>query len=263
VDSLVAALGYESGLVMQLRAVVADADPLARLHLVRLLEAESPLEIVCQATNAAELLAASRKTKPDVLFLDARLADTDGDELLRRLPSQPLVVLLTTNHSDTPRALAERALERLVKPIRAEDVAHLVQELRVLAGWALRARPSPPANDQILVAVRDLLKPVRFDQIVYLESRDKCTMVRTPNATYEANLALVEIESRLPRSDFVRIHRRHVVNREYIAGLRRFGNRQLRVELSLCDQPELEVSRRCAPEVLRRLGDAGKHGAPA
>jgi len=95
---------------------------------------------------------------------------------------------------------------------------------------------------------------VQFDQIVYLESRDKCTIVRTLDGEHEAQAALSELEARLPPSDFIRIHRRHIVNCRYIAALQKWGNRQLKVELTVPIQVELYVSRRAHDDVLRRMG---------
>jgi DNA-binding LytR/AlgR family response regulator len=110
------------------------------------------------------------------------------------------------------------------------------------------------AAGQILVSVRDALRPVRLDEIICLEARDKCTMIYTAAGEHETEKALGDLEVRLPSSEFVRIHRRHIVNIRYIKELRKWGNRQYKVELTAPLPIELYVSRRCVDDVLQRLG---------
>jgi DNA-binding LytR/AlgR family response regulator len=116
---------------------------------------------------------------------------------------------------------------------------------------AAKAAPTP---GQILVSVRDTLKPLRLDQIICLEARDKFTMIYTAAGEHEADKGLGDLEARLPSGDFVRIHRRHIVNIRYIKELRKWGNRQYKVELTTPLPVELYVSRRCVEDVLQRLG---------
>ena len=72
--------------------------------------------------------------------------------------------------------------------------------------------------------------------------------------SHEADKGLGDLEARLPSGDFVRIHRRHIVNIRYIKELRKWGNRQYKIELTTPLPVELYVSRRCVEDVLQRLG---------
>jgi two-component system, LytTR family, response regulator len=252
---------------MTLRALVVDDEAVARRHLIRLLEPYDDIRVVGQAKNGIEAVASMREDPPDVLFLDVQMPGMDGFQVLRSLAVQPLVVFTTAHDEYALAAFKENAIEYLLKPIGPEDIDRAVRKLRTLAagrgapqrfveGLLRQLESSKPPPSQILVAVRDTLKPVRLDQIVYLEARDKCTIVHTVGGAHEADIALGEFEVRLPVADFIRIHRRHIVNRQYIASLRRWGNRQLKVELTVPCPVELFVSRRCVDEVLRRLGNA-------
>lgn len=92
------------------------------------------------------------------------------------------------------------------------------------------------------------------NRLLLAYASDKSTLVHTVEQTYESQASLNDLHAKLPLADFIRIHRRHIVDRQFIGSLRRWGNRQLRVELTIPYSDELLVSRRCYDDVLMRLG---------
>ncbi|NGY58028.1 response regulator transcription factor [Lentzea sp. NEAU-D13] len=88
---------------MSIRLVVVDGQPLARFGLTRLIEGETDVEIVGEATTAAEALGLIATTKPDVVTVDVTLPDGNGLTLARELRDrwQSLgIVVLTSNGED-------------------------------------------------------------------------------------------------------------------------------------------------------------------
>ena len=72
---------------MTIRAVVADDEVLARQKLLQLLRDESEVEVVGEGATAAETIALVRATRPDLLFLDIRMPDMDGFDIVGELSS--------------------------------------------------------------------------------------------------------------------------------------------------------------------------------
>jgi two-component system LytT family response regulator len=250
---------------MNMRALIVDDEDIARRHLIRLLEKHPDLDVVGQAQHGVEAVALIRKLAPDVVFLDIQMPGMDGFDVLREIDEPPLVVFTTAYDEYALAAFKENAIDYLLKPIGAEDLGRAVRKLRTLTnrtgltqktmeGLLKYLESARAPTSQILITVRDVLKPVRLDQIVYVEALEKYTLVRTVDEAYETDSSLAELEARLPASNFIRIHRSHIVNRRYIAALRRWGNRQLKVELTVSIPAELYVSRRCVDSVLQRMG---------
>jgi DNA-binding NarL/FixJ family response regulator len=67
---------------MSLRVVVAEDSLLLREGVVRLLES-SGFEVVAEAADAAELMAAVREHRPDVAVVDIKMPPTQSDEGVR------------------------------------------------------------------------------------------------------------------------------------------------------------------------------------
>jgi DNA-binding LytR/AlgR family response regulator len=245
--------------------LIADHEAVARRHLAALLRREPDVEIIGEAPNGIEALRLLDELSVDLVLLDVQLPGLDGFQVLRRTRARPLVVFTTAHDEYALEAFRANAVEYLLKPLAPEEVKRAMQKVRQHAFARLQSEhaisrvlraveTAKSAAGQILVSVRDALRPVRLDEIICLEARDKCTMIYTAAGEHETEKALGDLEVRLPSSDFVRIHRRHIVNIRYIKELRKWGNRQYKVELTAPLPIELYVSRRCVDDVLQRLG---------
>ncbi|MGV9276863.1 response regulator [Streptomyces griseosporeus] len=135
---------------MSLRVVVADDQELVRSGFTMILDAQPDIEVVAEAGDGAEAVAAVERHAPDVLLLDIRMPVMDGLEAARRVcaGSACKVVMLTTFDLDdyVYEALYAGASGFLLKDVRRDDLVHAVRV--VAAGDSLLA----PAVTRRLVA---------------------------------------------------------------------------------------------------------------
>jgi DNA-binding NarL/FixJ family response regulator len=86
------------------RILIADDQPLVRVGLRKIFEAEPDLEVVAEAADGEEAVAETRLHRPDVVLMDIRMPALDGIEATRRIAAaQPAarVLVLTTFGLDT------------------------------------------------------------------------------------------------------------------------------------------------------------------
>ncbi|MGQ4389710.1 response regulator [Streptomyces sp. SAS_270] len=135
---------------MSIRVVVADDQELVRSGFSMVLPAQEDIEVVAEAGDGAEAVAAVHRHAPDVLLLDIRMPGTDGLEAARQVCAQSScrVVMLTTFDLDeyVYEALYAGASGFLLKDVRRDDLVHAVRV--VAAGDSLLA----PAVTRRLVA---------------------------------------------------------------------------------------------------------------
>jgi DNA-binding NarL/FixJ family response regulator len=83
---------------MTITVVVVDDEAIVRDGLRTIIDLEDDLEVVGEAANGEEALAAVRRLSPDVALIDIQMPVLDGIETTRRLTrlSQPPKVLLLT-----------------------------------------------------------------------------------------------------------------------------------------------------------------------
>ncbi|MET7651882.1 MULTISPECIES: response regulator transcription factor [unclassified Streptomyces] len=124
------------------RVVVADDQILVRTGF-RMILTSHGIDVVAEAGDGEEAVAAVRRTRPDVVLMDIRMPQLDGLEATRRILSgasgEPRVIILTTFDLDqfVYDALAAGASGFLLKDVTPE---HLVAAVRLVrTGDALLA----------------------------------------------------------------------------------------------------------------------------
>ena len=122
--------------------LVADDEAIVRDGLRAIIELEDDLEVIAEAANGAEAVAAARELAPDVALVDIQMPQMDGVEATRRLlalPNPPRVLVLTTFDRneyvyDTMRAGASGFL---LKDVRRGQLTDAIRT--VVAGDTLLA----------------------------------------------------------------------------------------------------------------------------
>lgn len=125
-----------------LRVVIADDQALVRTGFGMILAADG-IDVIADAADGAEAVAAVRRSRPNVVLMDIRMPRMDGIEATRRILSgenqHTRVIILTTYDLDhyVYAALTAGASGFLLKDVTPE---HLVAAVRLVrAGDALLA----------------------------------------------------------------------------------------------------------------------------
>ena len=115
-----------------IRALIADDERPARRKLRELLAREADFEVVAEAADGVEAVAAIRDASPDVVFLDIRMPRLDGFEVIAEVgvEAMPLVVFVTAFDEHALRAFEVHALDYLLKPFAPSRFQRLLGRLR-------------------------------------------------------------------------------------------------------------------------------------
>lgn len=172
-------------------------------------------EIPQVATTGKEALELVRSRHFAVIFLDINLPDMSGLEIMKRLSSlqNSYVIFSTAYNQHALEALDAGAVDYLLKPYSLERfnqaMAKAVVFLNHNQGEELTIRTVNPAAKII----------VSLDEIIYLSSNGKRSIFHTSQGDYETPGLLKEYLNELPKNIFLRIHKRHIVNRNYISSI--------------------------------------------
>jgi two-component system, LytTR family, response regulator len=217
---------------MTIRAILADDEVLARQKLRQLLRDESEVEVVGEGATAAETIELVRATRPDLLFLDIRMPDMDGFDIIGRLSSTadgfvPRIVFTTAYDRYALRAFEIHAVDYLLKPFTPERFRSALQQ----ALNQLRNEKSlPPGSGKKASGVEHLSRIVfkSKGRILFLPVEDICVIgaeenyVRLTTRT-ESHLlreTMASLEQKLDPAVFLRVHRSTMVNLHFVKEVR-------------------------------------------
>jgi two-component system LytT family response regulator/two-component system response regulator LytT len=215
-----------------LRVLVVDDEELARDELCYQLEQLEDIDIVGQAANGLEALAALDRLTPDVVFLDVQMPGLGGFEVARRLLetlAAPLIVFVTAFDRHAIEAFEVSAVDYLLKPVESARLDQALQRVRKrLAGS--RPATAEPVNDQlekivkmmaerqirreqVAIRVGERLMLVQAEEIIYASLADESINIVTGQVAGTSNYrTLDDLHARLDPEVFWRVHRSHLVN---------------------------------------------------
>jgi two-component system LytT family response regulator len=202
--------------------LIADDEPLARQRLSALL-AEIPwITIVGEVADGTEAIRAIDELKPELIFLDVVMPGCTGIEVLSRIAHRPSVVFTTAYDRYAVAAFEARALDYLLKPFGRKRLVATLDRIRESIGADApgdigsveRGRAALEVTaplDWLFVRERGRVTPVNVQHVVRFEGSDDYVTIHTAERQLLATLKLADLERMLP-SNFVRIHRSHIVN---------------------------------------------------
>lgn len=232
-----------------LRAVVVDDERIPRRFLCSLIAEVDWLELAGEAATGEVALAQIDSQEPDVVFLDVRLPDMSGIEVLERIREGPVVVFTTAFNEYAIPALRLGAVDYLLKPFGRQQFQEAVAQVRKrlearrwrVAGPAAESHRAPSPRRRIFVRQGAVLVPVALDDVERVEAKRDFAMLFVAGRGYLAHIGLGELESMLDPRRFVRVHRSHIVNLDCVATLNAYDLRRFSVVMK--DGFQLTASR--------------------
>ncbi|MEM9557664.1 MAG: LytTR family DNA-binding domain-containing protein [Acidobacteriota bacterium] len=249
------------------RVLVVDDEPPARDLLRELLAVHSDLDLVGEAADGDEALRWLTTHEIDVVFLDIRMPERNGFEVLGRLSPDrlPEIVFVTAFDRYAVRAFEVAAVDYLLKPYDRErlDLAlgrvrrRLEQQRGTTKATSLervleRLEQGNRPPRRLFLRVGERVVPVGVDEVRWFEAHRKLVRVHAGLRTLEVRDSLKRLEDELDGDQFVRVSRSALVNLERVVEIQRWFHGEL--ILLLDDGSQVPTTRRYRSRVEERIG---------
>ncbi|HEY9532931.1 MAG TPA: LytTR family DNA-binding domain-containing protein [Mucilaginibacter sp.] len=186
-----------------LTAIAIDDEPLA-LEVVRSHAGKVPyIDLLTCFTNAFEAIVYLQKQPVDVLFLDIKMPDISGIELLNSLSKKPLVIFTTAYSEHAVESFELDAVDYLLKPFsfaRFLKACNKANEIITLRGAADK-------KDYLFLKTGYEQVKINFGDICYLEATGNYVNFVLKDKTFLSRMTITEVGHLLPADQFIRIHR--------------------------------------------------------
>ncbi len=255
----------------RMKTIIVDDESLARRGLALRLQQIPGVDVIAECANGQQALDAIAEHSPDLVFLDIQMPGIDGFEVVRKLQADhmPMVIFVTAFDQYAVDAFKVHAVDYVLKPIdddrlheaieravahhRQEESERAKQRLMELMMGMTGASASTieemvqngaPASgwpDKLVIKDGSDIHLIRTADIHWVDAAGDYMCIHAGGETHIMRITMKELEKMLNPSQFLRIHRSTIVNKDFISGAQTLGNGEFM--LALDGGAQLKVSR--------------------
>jgi two-component system LytT family response regulator len=246
----------------KLKAVIVEDEEASRITLKNYITKYcTDIEVLEMADSVKTGIEAIKKNKPDVVFLDIEMPYGNAFDLLDTLDEIDFEIIFVTAYRDYAiKALNLSAAYYILKPIDIDELVLAVEKIveRKNAGDANfhtkilmdNLKSNTIQNKKIVLPQMDGFEVVNVNDIIRAEANDNYTNFYLTNGkTFLVSKTLKHFDDLLADFDFIRIHKSHLVNLQYITKYIKGKGGQVR----MIDESIVDVSVNRKKELIERF----------
>lgn len=247
---------------MVLKALIVDDESASRETLQNYLNKYcTDVQIIATADSVKTALVEIHKHKPDVVFLDIEMPFGNAFDLLEQVPDIQFETVFVTAYSNYAiQAINISASYYILKPIDIDELILAVDKIKkakekkasLLHSQILinNLHTSNKQFHKVVLPVLDGFEVVQIKDIVRCEAQDNFTDFHFTNGKHVLICRTLKFyEQALCDFGFMRIHKSHLINLQYVKKYKKGKGGQV----IMSDNSEIEVSPNKKEELLREF----------
>ncbi len=204
--------------------LIADDEALARRTLREHLRDLGCGSQIYEARDGKTAIALANKERPELVFLDIVMPGGTGLEVLEQLDYEPKVIFTTAHDQYAVTAFELGALDYVLKPFGRDRLERVLQRAQAavngptgsLLSRAKEALKPTRTLSRIFVRDGNRIIPIALASIERVQGADDYATIFTSPKQYLVSIRLSDLETHLVPANFLRIHRSHIINLEYV-----------------------------------------------
>jgi two-component system, LytTR family, response regulator LytT len=198
-----------------INTIAIDDEPLALQLISGYIEKTPGLKLLGQFDNPFDAIEFMDNATVDLIFIDIQMPDLSGIELTRSMVKGPKVIFTTAFEKYALEGFKLDVTDYLLKPFSYEEFLHSVQKVQRLIKLEQTSLNQVDANNEFLFLKSEYkIKRINFNDILYIEGLKDYVKVYIRNVPKPilSLTSLKLLETKLPESTFMRVHRSFIVN---------------------------------------------------
>ena len=196
------------------RCYILDDEPLAIKVIEQYLGKFQEFEICGSSTSPLAALPIIKSEQPDLLFLDIKMPDITGLDLIEILQFKPAIVLTTAFRDFAVEGFELNVLDYLVKPIPFKRFVQTIEKF--LEQQSPEKMFEASAEDGLFVKADRKKVRVRFQDILYIEGVKDYVKIVLKDQMILTKMSIGNFQKQLPDPPFIRIHKSYIVAKDKI-----------------------------------------------
>jgi len=196
----------------KIKFIIIDDEPLAHGVIEQYAESIEELELIGKAYRPLKGLEMIRELKPDLVFLDIQMPKMTGLDMLRLVDNPPIVIITSAYSEYGVESYELKVMDYLLKPFRFDRFVQAIETVKIKLGNT----SSESEEKSIFIKVDRRFMKVNVSEIQYLESYGNYVKVWQDDKHLLTASTLSNFISKLPKGQFLKVHKSFFVNRENI-----------------------------------------------
>ena len=212
-----------------LKAIIIDDELPARELIKVYLKDNSQIEVVGEAENGFAGAKIINDLAPDLVFLDIQMPKINGFEMLELIENQPNIIFCTAYDQFAIKAFEQNAIDYLLKPFTKERLLEAIKKVKQTNENSDREEANIESIEyghplqRIVVKDRKEIVIIGVQEIQYIEAQDDYVAIHADKGKWLKKNTMRYFEKALNKDQFVRIHRKYILNIEAISKLDKLG----------------------------------------
>ena len=207
---------------MKVRCLLVDDEPLAIKLLEKHLLQLSNFEVVATCSNAAKAYEVLRTMDIDLLFMDIRMPQLSGIDLLKTIRNPPPAILTTAYREFALDAYDLGVIDYLLKPISFERFIKAIDRF-----WKQQQPASvkvlPSEDPYLVIKSGNKYQRIPAAGIYYIESLKDYIKICMGEKEIVARYKISDLEAEISNRGFLRVHRSFIVNMQKVTAFSAAG----------------------------------------
>ena len=206
-------------------AIIVDDELNARLALRGIIEENFPeIEIVAENIDVPDAVKSIHSFQPELVFLDIAMPGYSGLELLKFFDENSIdfkIIFVTAYTEYAINAFELSAVDYILKPVRIDALQRALSKVNDSKSLeslkVLQSNLDIPQHKKIALNTGDGITFIELQDILYLKADGSYTHFFISNKNkITVSKKIAEFERLEQVSNFMRIHRSHIINLERI-----------------------------------------------
>jgi len=224
-----------------IKSIIVEDIQVAADFLRKFCEKSGKVDVLGHFLNVEDALGFLNQNVVDLIFLGVEMPGATGFDLLDRISYSPKVILTTSKTEYAFNAFQYNVADYLKKPFTYQRFLESIAKIEVTSDIAA----AKVDQDHLFIKVDTKLIKLQNTDILFVESMGDYVKFVTPNKKYVTLNTIKNLEEKLDKATFLKVHRSYLVNLTKIDDLD--GN------ILLIQGNQVPISKGHREEVLKRL----------